>query len=262
VTGVVREAATLEQLKPDDGFLVRVSAADAERAYVQARSLADAGVDALLSFGFAGGLDPMLGPGAAIIADQVHAVSGPWIDAGQDRSLMGQLNALFSIRRRFVDHVAQRQAPPPIEAQASYAADARLIDRLRIAAGPRAMIGPIAGVDRVVATRTEKAALIIKTRAHAADMESAGVARAAHEAGLPFGVLRVVFDASNRELPSWLMRTVRPDGTTTLKPLLPVLLLNPFEAATLISLSIDALFALRALRRVGRRLRPALLGGL
>jgi hypothetical protein len=124
------------------------------------------------------------------------------------------------------------------------------------------MIGPIAGVDRVVATRTEKAALIIKTRARAADMESAGVARAAHEAGLPFGVLRVVFDASNRELPSWLMRTVRPDGTTTLKPLLPVLLLNPFEAATLISLSIDALFALRALRRVGRRLRPALLGGL
>jgi hypothetical protein len=46
-------------------------------------------------------------------------------------------------------------------------------------------------------------------------------------------VLRVVFDASNRELPSWLMRTVPPDCTTTLKPLVPVLLLNPFEAAAL-----------------------------
>ncbi len=240
------------------GLEVRVSGADAARGYQAARALADTGVEALLSFGLAGGLDPRLGPGAIVIATEVLEVRGAGLDPGEG-GLREKLGTLFSVR----GHAARAgEMPPPVTADARFVADRHLVKRLVEAGGRHAAAGTLVGVERIARTRGEKAALFVKTRGLAVDMESQGVARAAAERGLPFGVVRVVFDPSNREMPEALARAVRPDGSTTLAPILSSLLLRPFDLGAYLSMALDSAVALRALRRVGRRLGPALLGGL
>ena len=240
------------------GLDVRASGADAARGYQQACALADGGAEALLSFGLAGGLDPRLGPGAVVVGAEVLECRGPIPEPGEG-GLREKVGTLFSVGR----HAAKAEsALPPLSADACFAADARLIALLVEAGGQGAAIGTLVGVDRIVRTRMEKSALFARTRGLAVDMESQGVARAAAERGLPFGVIRVVFDPSNRELPAALARAVRPDGSTTLAPILSALLVNPFELGAYVSMALDSAVALKRLRRVGRRLGAALLGGL
>lgn len=258
VAGVLREAAALGQPEPA-GLQVRVSGADAARAYQQASDLAEAGADALLSFGLAGGLDPRLGPGSIVVANQVLEVGAALLEPEPAGSFRERLHTMFAPLGRIV---SQTPELPPVVADADYEPNAQLMERLLAVCGRRVALGPVAGVACIVGARDEKATLFVKTRALTADMESQGVARAATERGLPFGAIRVVFDPSNRDLPAALARAVKPDGSTTLRPVLRALLLNPFELGALLSVGIDSVMALRALRRVGRRLGPALLGGL
>jgi nucleoside phosphorylase len=241
------------------GLQVRVSGADAARAYQQACALAEAGAEALLSFGLAGGLDPRLGPGSIIVANQVLEVGAALLEPEPAGSFRERLQSMFAPLGRLV---TQPPEPPPVVADAAYETDGPLTERLLALGGRHVARGPVAGVARIVGTRDEKTALFVKTRALTADMESQGVARAATERRLPFGAIRVVFDPSNRDLPVALARAVKPDGSTALGPALRGLLLNPFELSALLSVGIDSVLALRALRRVGRRLGPALLGGL
>jgi nucleoside phosphorylase len=258
VTGVRREAACLGE-PPPASLDVGVSGADAARAYESARAMAGRGARALLSFGLAGGLDPTLGPGRIVVGAEVRCLTGPVDDPSLQRGLRDRLQSLFTLVGR--RDAAGATLPPP-EAEAVYRCDPALGERLLALAGSGARLGVIAGVDRAVARRDQKLALLFKTRAVVADMESAGVALAAAEFGLPFGVLRVVIDPSNRDLPHALLRSVRPNGSTSAAALLAGLARNPFELAGCLSLGVDALFAFRALRRVGRGLGPALAGGL
>ena len=253
---MLREVAALGQPMPS-GIEVRVSGANAARGYQQACALAESGAAALISFGLAGGLDPRLGPGRVIIGTEVLAVEGAVRDPRGAQSLGETLGAIFSMR----GHAVRRgEAPPPVTVDERYTADQRLIELLFKVGGKGAVVGPIAGVDHLVRTRDEKAALLVKTRALVADMESQGVARAATERGLPFGVIRVVVDPSNRELPEALARAVRPDGSTALAPILNSLLLNPFGLGGYMSVALDSAIALRRLGRVGRNVGAALLG--
>lgn len=61
--------------------------------------------------------------------------------------------------------------------------------------------GPLLHSDQVVLQARHKADLFAATHCAALDMESGFLARAAHEAGLPFAVLRVVCDPATRSLP-------------------------------------------------------------
>lgn len=255
---MLREAAALGQAAPP-GIDVRVSGADAERGYRQACALAESGAEALLSFGLAGGLDPRLGPGRVIVGTEVLEVRGASLEPQGSQSLGETLGAIFSVR----GHAARRaEIPPPVAADAHFVADPRLTERLLVLAGRQAVAGPLVGVDHLVCTRREKTALFVKTRGLVADMESQGVARAAAERGLPFGVIRVVIDPSNRELPEALARAVKPDGSTTLTPILRSLLLNPLGLGAFLSVALDSAIALRRLGRVGRGVGAALLDGL
>lgn len=239
------------------GLETRVSGADAARAYEQARALAEAGAQALVSFGLAGGLDPRLGPGAVVVGAEVLELRGPFVEPGEG-GLRERLGTLFSVR----GHAAKAAgALPPVMADARYEADQGLVARLSELGGRHAVVGTMVGVERLVRTRQEKAALFAKTRGLTADMESQGVARAALEHGLPFGAIRVVIDPSNRELPAALERVVRPDGSTALAPILTALLLNPFELGAYLSMALDSSIALARLRRVGGRLGLAVLRG-
>ena len=69
--------------------------------------------------------------------------------------------------------------------------------------------GPFLTASAIVACRVEKTDLHRRTGAVAVDMESAGVARACRDRGVPFGVLRAVSDAAADDLPPGLAPFLR-----------------------------------------------------
>lgn len=127
----------------------------------------------LLSFGFAGGLDPALSPGTVILPRQVRT---------DDDRVVG-------IDSQWHSQVAAELGP--------YGArcDAALLS-----------------VDRVHGSSAQKLALGRSGDAAAVDLESAPLALAAARTHLPFLVLRVVLDAADDELPPDADRLLTADG--------------------------------------------------
>src|SRR3984893_14418051 len=115
----------------------------------------------VISFGVAGGLDPTLTSGDVVVATEVVACDARWF-AGL--SLNDELLASLALGRR------------------------------------RVVRGGLAGVEKVIAARSIKAALHLETGAAAVDMESHIAAAYADEAGLPFAALRVISYSASRAL--------------------------------------------------------------
>ena len=103
---------------------------------------------------------------------------------------------------------------------------------------PAAQKRPVAGSDTAVISAKEKTILFHKTRAAAVDMESHGVARAAIDLGLPFGVIRVISDTAKTTIPAFALLGIKPDGG-----------LNPLPVALHLLRRLDQLPALLRLRR-------------
>lgn len=118
---------------------IRCAGADPARAAAEAAGLVAGGADLLLSFGFAGALDPRLAPGDLLLADRVLGPRG--IAHGTD---------------------------PDIDARLA----AALAPLLRV------RTGAILGVERVIDRPAEKARLFAETGALAVDMESLPLAAA------------------------------------------------------------------------------------
>ena len=105
----------------------------------------------------------------------------------------------------------------------------------------------------------QKLSLFAQTRAGAADMESHVVARAAAAADVPFVVIRVVSDPSNRALPRRSPSSeITEDGRIDGGAVAGALLRRPWECMDMLTLALDGAQAMRRLRRVGRRLAPLL----
>ncbi len=128
----------------------------------RADALAEAGLDGLVSFGIAGGLDPALRPGTVVIARRILAPDGSPAEADKDW--------------------------------------AKRLDAALPRSIPRSN-GPVIGSDRPVAVPAEKAALMQKSGAVAVDMESHAVAAAAAGRGIPFLAVRAIADPAGRRLP-------------------------------------------------------------
>lgn len=103
---------------------------------------------------------------------------------------------------------------------------------------PNAQRRFIAGNDTAVISAEAKTALFHKTHAAAVDMESHGVARAATDLGLPFGVIRVISDTALTTIPAFALLGIKPDGG-----------LNPLPVALHLLRRLDQLPALLRLRR-------------
>ena len=127
---------------------------------------------------------------------------------------------------------------------------------------PDARSGAFAGVERIVATATEKAALRAQTGAIAADMESHVAERVARRHGLPFAIVRAVSDDAQRSLPPAALVGMRPDGGVHLGAVFRSLAKNPAQLPALIATGRDAEKAFRALLRGFERLRAAGAGDL
>ncbi len=195
-----------------DGTLLAVGGMGGELAAGAARRLVDAGVAGLLSFGFAGGLDPSLSAGTVVCPTEIISGTGARISTSADW------------RERL--RVATR-APLPL-------VGGTLLTR-------SAPIDSVAG----------KALAFRETGAVAVDMESLSVAQVAAAFGVPFIAVRVIVDTASDELPQAVLAATR-DGSLEVGRLLGGLARAPSELAALIRLAQRYRAATRSLTAVAR----------
>jgi adenosylhomocysteine nucleosidase len=196
VVGMAAEARLLRRV----GWPVAIGGGTSDGAVRAARSPLLATSRALLSFGFAGGLDPDLRPGDVIVPSEVLA---------------------GSVR---------------------IAVEPALADRLG-GATPHLLVAhsfPIASPEAKRALRRE-------TGGAAVDLETAAVASAAEERGVPFAVLRAICDPADRALPGAALLALAADGRVDPLKLLRALLARPADLGRLALLARDAAAARRGL---------------
>ena len=249
ITGLAAEAATL----PENDFRIAVSAANPARAAQAADAMIADGARLLVSYGLAAGLDPRLGPGALLLPETVIAHEGE-VETPDRGGVRDQLQRMTSFKRD-----EGHTAPPLPPDEAYVAVDTGARAALSEGLGMAVQGGTIAGVDQPLVRPDEKLALFAQTRAGAADMESHVVARAAAAAGVPFVVIRVVSDPSNRTLPLAAIVALTEEGRVDGKAMAFALLRKPWECIDMLTLALDGAQAMHRLRRVGRRAASLLL---
>lgn len=129
---------------------------------------------------------------------------------------------------------------------ATYPCDPDLSAKLASAL-PNAVTGAVWGGDVIVDTAAAKARLHRDSGAVIVDLESAAVARAAAEAGLPFGVLRAVADPAAHGLPPAALVGLDSEGRPAIGPVLRALARSPGQLPALIRLGRQSSAAMKAL---------------
>ena len=195
-----------------DGALLAVSGMGAAPAAIAARNLVDAGAAALVSFGLAGGLDPLLSAGTVVLPSEVISRDGT-------RFLTSR-----GWRERLSAAVAKQR---PVDAGA-----------LLTSSQP---IGAVA----------EKAAAFRETGAVACDMESFHVAEVSAAHNLPFIAVRVIVDTAADVLPR-AVTAASQAGQVRVWSLLGGLALAPLDIVALIRLALRYRVATRSLAAVAR----------
>lgn len=165
---------------------------------------------AILAVGFGGGLSPAVKVGELVLGDPVVDSTGP----GHWRPAVGLASAAAGAARR-----------------------ARLVLHA----------GPVLSVSKTEATPAGKAVAGGRSAALALDMESACLARAAAEAGVPFVAVRVISDAAGDRLPDEPWRLVTADGRAPFARALRYLARRPQALPTLVRTGLRARRAALAL---------------
>lgn len=189
-----------------------------ENAYAAAGRLIGEGAGALISLGLSGGLSPGLRPGDLVVAQRYLMSNG--------RTLEGSWE--------------------------SPAAAAEQMHTLLAAAGLPVQSGGILSTRDAVLSADHKAMLLKRFAALAVDMESAAVACAAAEAGLPSLACRVVCDPAHRSVPSALFAALSPDGRLKPSALIAALLGRPSLILEMSSLAIQSARACKSLQSAWR----------
>jgi adenosylhomocysteine nucleosidase len=214
VAALAAEASRLGpiEVRPDglgvlsNGNLVCVTGVGSAAAR-GAQALASAGVKSLVSWGFAGGLDPALRAGTVFLPSEV-------IGGG----------AAFSTARDWRERLS----------------------RALVALGPL-VGGKLLTSPRPVDSVAAKAALFESTGAAAADMESGVIAAVARDHGLPFVAVRVIVDTARDRVPAAAWRATAQDGRLKAGSLIFAVLRRPLDVGALIRLAQRYRVAVRAL---------------
>ncbi len=201
-----------------------------ENAFLASQWLIAEGVVALGASGVSGGLDPKLEPGDLVLADSVIQENG------------NRCKQVWEGNSKFVE----------------------IVYTALIAKGIPAYSGPIITTQKPVLSARNKQALFTKTKALAADMESAAVAAVANKAGLPFFALRTICDVAARTVPREIFDCLNQAGNVRMFHLFRMLLLKPPLVSDLLRTKRDFAMALSTLRRAWHTQisssLPALLG--
>jgi adenosylhomocysteine nucleosidase len=197
---------------PDECVRVSLSGMGQTRAYRAARSLAGQGVSALVSFGTAGALAPRLAAGDVVLGTAVQF----------DREII--------------------EADPDWSSRLAGMLDGRV----------RVGQGKILHTEIVLASPADKSRLFLTTAALAVDMETAGVARAAAEHGLPWLAIRAIVDAQGVSIPPLALDALSASGRPRFGKLLAGIARAPAVIPRLLRLGRDFRAARSALKTVVR----------
>lgn len=171
----------------------------------------------LVSFGFAGGLDPQLTRGTLVIGTAL---------VPENASL------------------ALSVADPALIAGFLAAAEAEGIPVQR---------GAMVTTQHLVADTASKSTLRAKSGACAVDMETAGVVEVAREAGLPWVAVRAIIDGAGDPLPPACLTVLRDDGYVAFGPLLRTICQSPHLLRYFLRLAGDTATARRHLSQAFER---------
>jgi adenosylhomocysteine nucleosidase len=171
----------------------------------------------LVSFGFAGGLDPRLVRGTLVIGSALVSENASLAVAVADQALIAGFLA-----------VAEAEGIP-------------------------AQRGAIVTTQRLVADTASKAALRAKSGACAVDMETAGIVEVAREAGLPWLAVRAIVDSAQDSLPPACLTVLRDDGHVAVGPLLRTICRSPHLLRSFLRLAGDTATARRHLSQAFER---------
>jgi adenosylhomocysteine nucleosidase len=159
-------------------LLTGLSGMGIENARGAAKRLVEQGAAALVNTGISGGLDAGLQPGDLVIAGSVILVDA------------GKASGIWHADSETAVRAADRLAGEGIPSQCG-----------RIMCSVRPVLS--AAMKKEYGERFQSLAV---------DMESAGVAMAAAEAGLPFFIMRAVCDPFTQSIPPWLFDTLSTGG--------------------------------------------------
>ena len=215
---VGRKLAPGERVELHTGW-IQLCGIGNEKALNAAQSLLDAGATALLSWGIAGGLDPALSVGTLVLPRNV-------ISADQN---VFPVNGAW--RSRLQDRVAGHVATSS---------------------------GFLLESHSVITHLSQKQALAKRIGAAAVDMESAAVAKVAHQAGVPFMAIRVIADHATTTVPSSALSAVDDYGRLQILTLVKSLLAHPAELPALINLGSAFRTAQKTLSTVAKLAGPGL----
>ena len=219
IVALASERACVEAGLADDPMamlLLKQSGPGPDNAAAAARAVAQSGADALVSLGLAGGLEPRLQAGTAVVPDRIVLKSG-------------EMLATDSVwKARIVAAIGTELATDE---------------------------GALLSADSVLHTPDRKSAAARTTGAVAVDMESAAIAAVAAAAGLPAVAIRVVADCAADTLPAGIERWIDPSGHRRLAPIAAAAL-SPAQWPVLALLARRHRAAQRALRAVAQRLAP------
>ncbi len=223
VTGLASEAACLRVFDAAKRPLARCAGAGPVAARSAASDLLAVGCNALISFGCAGGLDPQLRPGAAVVATEIVSRQG------------GHFPTDDIWRNRVLAMLAAND----------------------LTAGDGAVrAGRILGSDGILASAADKHRLASEFAASIVDMESHAVAAAAAAAGVPMLAIRAVCDTATTSLPDWLETVVGDDGRPRTMRAIAKLATHPSDIGRVLQLAAAQRAALATLRRVALCVGP------
>lgn len=205
VTGLAQEA----RIAAGPGMSVICSSSNPHQLRSILSDFDHSSIRGIISFGVAGGLDPMLRSGDIVVATEVVSGDQRW---QAETGFTGDLITNADLGRRQVAR------------------------------------GILAGVEEVVVGPKGKAALRARTGAAAVDMESHIAAHYAVDKGLPFAALRVISDPASRALPALAVDALKPCGNIDPWKVMKGIARNPTAIPSLMSTARDFNRALEGLR--------------
>lgn len=240
VTGLAFEA---ELLRPylSDAMLVACAGLAPGAAARAGAKLVEDGATALMSFGIAGGIDPAVQAGTAIIATDIRGVE----------MIVCDLEWCKRLGKSFLS-----PSPHPSPHRGRHIC--RGAERSEGVRGIK--IAALAHAVRVLTSPTVKAQLFADTGAVAADMESYGVAEVAKARGLPFTALRVVADTARDSVPPVAVQSMGMDGRVRLGASIVGALTHPTQIPELIRLGRRTATATKVLAALADLGAPRLFG--
>lgn len=226
VIALPEELSTLTKQKLGKGsvfalsgkILLAYSGVGALNAKAASELLVKEGVNCLISWGCAAGLDPNLHPGDLVLANSC-------VDAEQVAFELENVNWFGEVQAILSGHLSSK-----------------------------VQIGKLAESKSLVPSSVDKLHLNQATQAVALDMESVTIARVAKAHGLPFLAIRAIADPVSMDLPKAVSLSLNDQGEVNLIKLLIFLLLHPSELPGLVRLGMHFSAAKKTLRQVATQL--------